>query len=175
MALRKSKGVDPAAVREAAAARGAGTDPRAVLNDLARIIGEGLGVQGCDVHRHDAGSNSLVAVATWPDSPEESWLGTVYALAEYPIMQRMTESRVSIQARTDRPGLSDSERRDLAMWGIRATMGVRLEVSGRLVGCMLVHDRKARDFDPGECDAFASCAAPVADALERVVSPGPGR
>jgi hypothetical protein len=123
VALRKSKGVDPAALREAVAtARGAGTDPRAVLNALVRTIGEGLGVQGCDVHRYDAGSGSLVAVSTWPDSSEESWIGTVYALAEYPIMQRMTDARSPIQARTDRPGLSDSERRDLAMWGIRATM-----------------------------------------------------
>jgi hypothetical protein len=40
---------------------------------------------------------------------------------------------------------------------------------------MLVNDRKARDFDPGECDALVRCAAPVAEALEGLVSPDPGR
>jgi GAF domain-containing protein len=167
--MGRGKRLDEAALQgRVAKARAAGADPRQLLADLARVIGEGFDAMGCDVYRCLPGEDSLRPATTWPTAAEGegAWLGVVYPLAEWPAFRTIIGSPVATQVRGDSPDLSERERRDLAVWGIGATMGMRLETGGRVVGCLIVSRRKARGFEPEELAALERCAPPVAAALD---------
>lgn len=178
MALWRHKGLEAGALGErVAAAKAAGEDFDTVLAELARAIGEGMKMIGCDVYGYDAVAGALIGAAAWPgsDEGEGPWIGTRYPLHEWPSLQAVVASPGPTQTRIDGPGLNERERSDLVAWGIGAALGVRLEAGGRIIGALVVSQRKARDFDAGDVDTLRRCAVPVAEALELVVSPGPGR
>ncbi len=168
MALWRHKGLEAGALGErVAAAKTAGEDPDSVLADLARTIGEGMGMIGCDVYGHDAVAGALIGAAAWPggEEGEGPWIGARYPLHEWPSLQAVVASPGPTQTRIDGPGLNERERSDLVAWGIGAAMGVRLEADGRVIGALVVSQRKARDFGPDEVDTLRRCAVPVAAAV----------
>ena len=169
MIFKRHKAVDAAALADRiAAARAGGGDPQALLMDLARLIGEGFGADGCDIYRQAPDAAALQAAATWPAPGEEdiSWLGTPYPLSEWPSMQAALGTPAPIELRVDGPGFSERERRDLVAWGILVTLGVRLEVEGRIVGLLVLNRRHARSFDADERELVRLCAPPVASAVD---------
>jgi hypothetical protein len=178
MALWRHKGLEAGALGErVTAAKAAGEDPTAVLAELVRTVGEGMGMIGCDVYGYDAVVGALIGAAAWPggDEGEGPWIGTRYPLHEWPSLQAVVASPGPTQTRIDGPGLNERERSDLVAWGIGAAMGVRLEADGRIIGALVVSQRKARDFDAGEVDTLRRCAVPVGAAVEWAASRDPGR
>ena len=169
MAIWRHKGLEADMLGgRVAAAQTAGEDPRRLLLELARTIGEGMGAIGCDIYGYDGVAGALIGAASWPaaDEGDGSWIGTPYPLYEWPSMRTVLDSPGPTQTRIDQPGLNERERSDLVAWGIGAAMGVRLEAGGGIVGALVVSQRKARDFDTREIDTLRRCAVPVAEAVE---------
>jgi len=165
---RRAKDLDATALRQqVSAARAAGTDSYGALVGLTKTISDAFDALGCDVYRNLPEAGCLEAAATWPPAADEqgSWIGVRYPLAEWPSFRAVVESPTPSQIRVDAPDLSERERLDLTAWGIGATMGVRLEVAGRVAGCLVVSRKKVRDFTPDERAALARCAPAVAEAL----------
>ncbi len=158
-----------ALVREVTAAVASTHDVDEVLQRIARLTAQALGVWECDIYEYSPAARSLVATAIWAITPtpfDDDWIGDTVDV------DRLTDYRVALE--TGRPvalhidddDLDPEIRAVMNSWGEPSWLIVPLVFGGQPIGVLkLVEQRARRDFSDEDKELAVTLAVPAAIAI----------
>jgi HD-GYP domain-containing protein (c-di-GMP phosphodiesterase class II) len=139
------------------------------LSLIARRVTEALDAFECDVYEYDAETGTLTSTACWslePSPDDGAWIGTVVDITDRPAYGRILGSKQVAEDHVDDPGIEPIERSLMEQWGEKSALSVPLVFRDRVIGCLVVLEKRSvRRFSERERKIVSSLAVPAAIAI----------
>jgi len=136
-----------------------------VLDSVAAVMTQALGVDSCAISEWDRESGGVITLTDHSHSGELD-VGKTYALTDYPATAHMLETRYPLIVNLDDEDSPPEEADLLAEFGYKSMLAVPLIVRDTVIGLVELYDVSFRRFTDADIQLGRSLANQVAIALE---------
>ncbi|MFZ5916729.1 MAG: GAF domain-containing protein [Chloroflexota bacterium] len=140
-------------------------DVQQVLNSVANVMSQAIGVDSCSISEWEEGTDTLLTL-TDVGHPLAQDVGKTYSLAEYPATARLLTTRQPLIVRTDDPTADASETHLLQEFGYATMLALPLIVRDRVIGLVELYTVSPRDYSENDIELAQALTNQAAVALE---------
>ena len=137
-----------------------------VLDSVAAAMTQAIGASGCAISEWDKEAGVVVTLTDYIVAPENSEVGRVYAMADYPATAWLLETRQPLTVNLDDETSDFQERRLLAETGHASLLAVPLVTRDKVIGLVELYDKVPRHFSESDMKLSQALANQAAIALE---------
>jgi PAS domain S-box-containing protein len=137
-----------------------------VLDSVAAAMTQAIGASGCAISEWDKEAGVVITLADYIVAPEDSEVGRVYAIADYPATARLLELCQPLIVSLDDETSDPQERRLLAELGYVSILAVPLVARDKVIGLVELYDDVPRHFTDSDMKLSQAMANQAAIALE---------